>query len=386
MADKVCVFTCSLGNYDPLPESTVLRDSGVDAICFTDNEFLESETWTIVRISPIFPSDPTRSQRYVKLNPHVFLPDYDFSIYIDSTIELLVDPKLIIEKYDCHPVTFQNHSFRDTVHEEFLAVLDHGFDDQARVFEQLNHYLMESEHILFERPYWGGMILRRHNSDEVKEFSQIWSSHMLRYSRRDQLSLNVAAHLAGITVNRLMFDNHSSPIHVWRSENRDRLSGIRSPTKSHMPVRSTIINLERRLAAVDEALLLERRTKIKMAEENTEGSQGPNLMIERERNTAADFDRLGGIVFNGTDSEGESVTFAKDSVVAAKVAAGSTHGERYLSISMDGSLRDAAVLTTPWGNDETSLFLLVKHNDEMQLTRVLLANIEDGMATLKVKL
>lgn len=388
MAKRSCIYTCSIGNYDPLPEIDIIKSSSIDAICFTDNLTLTSDTWSIVHIDPMFPADPIRSQRYVKLNPHRFVSDYDFSIYLDSTISLLVPPEEIVHTYSDHPLTLMQHSFRDTVHDEFLAVLHHGFDDNGRVFEQLNHYLLTHEYVLLEKPYWGGMIFRLHNQPQVIRFSEAWTSHVLRYSRRDQLSLNVARSITGIEINSLNFSNHSSPMHVWKSENRDRLSGIRSPLASHMPVKSTITKLEQQLSNAKKALELEKKATVKIPDydQATDGPQGPNLMITRERDMASDFDRLGGIAISGNDSEGSQVSYSKDYTVAAKVAAGATHGERYFSIAMDGAMRDAAVLTTPWADNETSLFLMIKHSGEVDLRRVMLVDDGEGFATLKVKL
>jgi hypothetical protein len=43
----------------------------------------------------------------------------------------------------------------------------------------------------------------------------IWLAHVLRYSRRDQLSLNVALKRARLTPEVLRIDNHESYFHSW---------------------------------------------------------------------------------------------------------------------------------------------------------------------------
>lgn len=42
------------------------------------------------------------------------------------------------------------HSFRDTVLDEFLAVANDGLDDPSRIFEQLNHYAVTDPESLDE--------------------------------------------------------------------------------------------------------------------------------------------------------------------------------------------------------------------------------------------
>jgi hypothetical protein len=44
---------------------------------------------------------------------------------------------------------------------------------------------------------------------------QLWYDHILRYSRRDQLSINFVLGVLGLAVNGLDIDNMSSPWHQW---------------------------------------------------------------------------------------------------------------------------------------------------------------------------
>lgn len=58
-------------------------------------------------------------------------------------------------------------------------------------------------------------MLRDHRASAVQRAMEIWALHVLRYSRRDQLSLPIALHLAGLEPKRLEWDNHVSPYHSW---------------------------------------------------------------------------------------------------------------------------------------------------------------------------
>src|SRR5262249_47359548 len=55
----------------------------------------------------------------------------------------------------------------------------------------------------------------RHNDPAVVEAMETWYAHVLRYSRRDQLSLWVALRQAGLAPLVHKLDNFESPYHRW---------------------------------------------------------------------------------------------------------------------------------------------------------------------------
>lgn len=247
--DRFCVYTALIGAYEPLNEQPAAAKSQIRFICLTDDRNLRSETWEIRHVSPIFEIDPVRSQRDFKIRPHVHLPDFDASLYIDNSILLKEPPESLLELFDrktgfCLPA----HSFRDTVLDEFLAVAEHGLDDQSRVFEQLNHYMIDCPEALQQKPCWNGILLRDHRNSIVQATLDLWMAHVHRYSRRDQLSINVAFRRSGLFPQVLQLDNHESRFHSWpHRQGRDVAS--RRPQISLCPPGARIRDLERRLAA-----------------------------------------------------------------------------------------------------------------------------------------
>ena len=79
-AARICVYTTMIGGYARLNEQPLARASGIAFLCLTDEPDLASASWTMRRMPPIFPHDPVRSQRELKLRPHVHLADYDVSL------------------------------------------------------------------------------------------------------------------------------------------------------------------------------------------------------------------------------------------------------------------------------------------------------------------
>jgi hypothetical protein len=213
---RACVYTCLLGNYETLNEQPVSAQSSIPFICLTDDAGLQSSTWRIVKIDSFFPLDPVRSQRQIKLLPHRFLPDFELSLYIDNSVILTRRPEEIFDRYlAASEFALPLHSYRDRVLDEFIEVARLAMDDPERISEQLDHYRSSDPGALDERPYWSAIQLRRHGSPDVQRALESWVAHVLRYSRRDQLSANAAFRLAKFKPHALEIDNNESWFHTW---------------------------------------------------------------------------------------------------------------------------------------------------------------------------
>lgn len=212
---KRAVYTALMGNYEVLQEQPIVHESNTPFICFTDDPSLTSDTWDIRLIEPEFPLDPVRSARSVKVRPHKYLADFDETIWVDNRVRLVAKPETIFEELlaDADMALFE-HSFRDRVIDEFDAVVVGGYDDFNRVYEQLLHYAEVAPPVLDQKPVWTGFLVRR-ASKAMSQAMETWMDHVLRYSRRDQLSVSLALDVSGIVVNRLHGSNRESPYHEW---------------------------------------------------------------------------------------------------------------------------------------------------------------------------
>lgn len=249
-APRVCVYTTLIGHYEKLNEQPVALESSIPFLCLTDDLNQQSKSWHIRHVSPVFGMDPVRSQRDLKLRPHAYLPEFDASLYIDNSVLLRDVPEHLFARCSsASGFSLPQHSFRESVLDEFLAVAKLGFDDQNRIFEQLNHYLLDYPSVLQEIPYWTGVMVRDHRSPAVCKLLDIWSAHVNRYSRRDQLSINVALKLSSVTPDVIGIDNHASWFHSWpHAEGRDREKGGSNPAQSLIPPIGRIRELERSLS------------------------------------------------------------------------------------------------------------------------------------------
>ena len=226
MINKLCVYTVLIGEYEQLNEQPISSQSSVDFICFSDNKNLTSKTWDIRYVAPIFPIDSVRSSRLVKICPHRFLREYDISLYIDNSIILKKTPEEIYhnlmadEKIE---MVSLKHSFRETVLDEFIAVIQLQFDNLNTILEQLNAYSLVYPDVLNEKPFSNGFILRRHNNHQVIQVMEEWVAHVFRYSRRDQLSLNYCLRNKKLNLYAIDIDIRNSEFCHQFSTGRDTI-------------------------------------------------------------------------------------------------------------------------------------------------------------------
>ncbi|WP_055851944.1 hypothetical protein [Agreia sp. Leaf335] len=254
MPTKRAVYTALLGGYERLNDQAVAEESGIPFICFTDDPELKSDTWEIRLVEPLLPLDMVRSQRDLKIRGHESLDEFSETLYIDNSVALKRSASDILDEWlGGSDFTVAHHSYRDRVIDEFDEVVALGYDDGARVNEQLIHYSELYPDILLERPHWNGILARR-QSQAVNRTMDIWFDHVLRYSRRDQLSANVAFSLGGVQLRSLELDNWLSPSHAWPVEAQRKAHLGKVSRRKVGPLLAEVARAERETAAARASL------------------------------------------------------------------------------------------------------------------------------------
>ena len=249
---KVCVYTVSLGGYDRLLDQPPAVDSEADFVCFTDDPTLTSDDWEIVLVEPRFPRDLHRSSRVFKIVGHERLAAYDVTVCIDASVQLTATPERLVADWLPSDVdlALAPHSFRDRVIDEFDEVIRLNYDDPARVYEQLNDYALSYADVLESRPHWGGILVRR-NTEAVDAAMRLWFDHVLRYSRRDQLSLMVALLHTDVRWRAVDVDNFESDYHRWPVITERKVALGKSRGVSHGPMLAELRRCARRVEELE---------------------------------------------------------------------------------------------------------------------------------------
>lgn len=211
------VYTMAIGFDYELP--LIKPYPGVHWVCLTDRNLQESKGWSIQKISPQLPEDLFRTSRIYKTSPHIFFKQYSVSIYIDTRVTLKDDPRILLRTLlptESHILGGFYHSYRKTLADEFVEIAKEKLDFHSVLNEHLNLYKVYFPEQLAIRPVWGGILARRHMEDACILSMELWKSHILRYSRRDQLSLPWAIRsMPEHKVNLLSLSIFDSDFHKW---------------------------------------------------------------------------------------------------------------------------------------------------------------------------
>lgn len=201
---KIAVYTCIIGDYDQ-PKEPQFKPSNVDYILVTDGPLPSTGVWKGINartIKGIPDFDNCRVSRYVKLHPHLFLDDYDYSIYIDGNIKTIGDIRYLIHFLNQYGFASNLHRKRDCIYEELEACVRQNKDNEQIMRKQIDSYRSEgmSEHYgLIE----ANLLVRDHHNHICVEIMERWWQEIIKHSKRDQLSLPFVLWKMGIPVSEI---------------------------------------------------------------------------------------------------------------------------------------------------------------------------------------
>ena len=183
---KICVYTALYGGFDELPPILTHCDN-IDFICFSDREYSNPD-WKIVVIPSEFEDNNLNAKRF-KILPHKYLSDYDASIFVDANTYLYGNLTELIDVYlSSTDFAMFEHPQRDDIYREVAGIIGHKRHRPNELIVQLeNYYISGFPH--HTGMVEGSFIWRKHNNKVINSFMQEWWEHILKFSKRDQLSL-----------------------------------------------------------------------------------------------------------------------------------------------------------------------------------------------------
>jgi GT2 family glycosyltransferase len=197
---RVVIYTAVIGGYDELTPP-MFQSPDCDFIAFSDVP-LRVKGWQVRPLNYLH-HDPARAARFVKLHPHVYFPDHDYSIWIDGSIAARGDLRQLVGSLTIG--TFIGafpHPARDCIYEqgENCAVLN---QDLAETIERhLARFRMEG--VPEKAGLWAtNVLVRRHNDPACADLMAAWWRELEIGSRRDELSLPVVARRHSVTISPL---------------------------------------------------------------------------------------------------------------------------------------------------------------------------------------
>lgn len=205
MKKKLVIYTAIIGSsYDQLLQPLSIRDD-VDYICYVKKGTITVAANGIWQIKEVDYDnrDNTRIARYVKMHPHVLLPNYEYSLWIDGNVQIIdksiyniIDGKInndVLVSSLSHPHT--NCCYDDA----YICIASHK-DNIWRILAQiafLKIHRFPKNFGLYET----NVLFRNHISKKVVEFNEAWWSLLSRFSRRDQLGCTYCMRKVGIPMD-----------------------------------------------------------------------------------------------------------------------------------------------------------------------------------------
>lgn len=191
--NKKVIYTCITGKYDGLIESNAVND-GYDYVCFTDNLNLKSDVWDVRPLpDEVKGLSQVKKQRYIKINAHKFLSEYDLSVWVDGNVLVRGDINELLNEVlipDCS-IYVPKHPSRDCIYSEAKVCVSMKKDVSENITPQMKRYKKEG----FPEKYGllqSNIMIRLHNNEDCIRLMELWSDEVVNGSHRDQLSFNYA--------------------------------------------------------------------------------------------------------------------------------------------------------------------------------------------------
>lgn len=192
---KKVVYTILLGKYDKM--HLLIKEDGYDYFMITDQNFKNNSktNWTILHFDEKAKfknkKEKIKRQRFYKIHPHLFFKNYDLSIYVDATYDIIgnLDDFLLRILTPNLSIYLLEHPDRNSINNEFRAVRRYRKEKKKIIRQIKNRYNNESF------PDNNGLaetclIVRKHNEKNCVNFMEQWFNEIKQNSHRDQLSFN----------------------------------------------------------------------------------------------------------------------------------------------------------------------------------------------------
>lgn len=205
--NKIVIYTCIIGGYDDLLQPAV-TDPGVDFVCFVgkgEKTAGKVGVWTVRELDCEL-DDRRLKSRYPKMHPHVLLPEYEASLWIDGNIEILdgsIYPILRSKLESGVKYSGVHHPERDGLYSEAWICRKIGhlsFAEYLKVCVFLLRHGQRPHGGLFEN----NLIYRRHNDPQIVRLDELWWSMLFKLAWRDQLSFPWCLEQCGISFDPLL--------------------------------------------------------------------------------------------------------------------------------------------------------------------------------------
>ncbi len=201
-SEKIAVYSAVFGDYDTIPEPYFKPDN-CDFFIFTDQQISTHSIWRKKEIADIVNGmNNMEKNRYIKMHPHIFFPDYKYSIYVDGNVCVMTDLTEYVNILNEIGLGIHLHNTRSCIYDELTSVVATNRMTQKEA-KKFKDYAMS----LHFPPKYGllqcSVIVREHNNPICISIMEDWWQLYMKYGKRDQLYLPLALFLHHISVSNV---------------------------------------------------------------------------------------------------------------------------------------------------------------------------------------
>lgn len=142
-SSRIAVYSCITGDYDDywMP---FFFPPNVDYYLFSDKENLDPLDCVSVREIPdnLRTMSNSMINRYIKMHPHEFFCEYDYSIYLDGTVQVISDIRqwIVPASHSKTGIAMHLHSSRNCIYDEAEVCIKLGKGNKKGIRELINKY------------------------------------------------------------------------------------------------------------------------------------------------------------------------------------------------------------------------------------------------------
>ncbi|GHT82969.1 hypothetical protein FACS1894137_02950 [Spirochaetia bacterium] len=200
---KVVIYQIVVGNYDTVKSAFPLYPEIYDCFLFTDSD-IEAKGWKIKRIPEHIKklNNPILINRYFKMHPYEFFPEYDYSIYVDGSIQIVFDIRPMLRNVSLKTgLALHRAAYRNCTYREGSVLIRVKKGNKKFIIQQMKRYKdagFPKKWGLFEA---GIIICDLHNKKGEDILDLWWREFLSSRSLRDQISLPYVLWVNGYTID-----------------------------------------------------------------------------------------------------------------------------------------------------------------------------------------
>ena len=186
---KIAVYSCITGRYD-IYRDPLITEKVCDYFMISD-EVGKSYVYQWIDVDSVVPriDMPLKDKnRYCKMHPHELFPGYDYSIYIDGSVQIVRPIAHYISRIGKTGLGMHIHRKSDDIYSEGIFLSWLGVVDNKEIIRDMKKYLMLGIPRHFGMLECGVIVTDLHNLS-AKEIYDCWYQEYLNSSKRDQQSL-----------------------------------------------------------------------------------------------------------------------------------------------------------------------------------------------------